>query len=610
MSAPLDPEQLRDAYEERVRRLTESVETRERWLAILSAIAVQTHGLESVEEILAVALDEILGRFGLKAAWVFMGRLQDRKLQFAAAKGVSKAYLDTVAREGLEDCLCPEVFWSGHRMEARNTTQCPRMPTIVEGLAEPVAHACIPLRFEGESRGVLNVAARPGQRFTDDELRFLETLGHQLCVAIERASHLKAERQRNLEGRAMAAINKAIGERLESTDVLAAVGRSAAEVLEADRVQVFLGSDSRHLVVARLSGLSHPELREGQAIDFALVGARAHAQAIDARTVLQVNDFQRDPRVNNDLATRWGIAAAILLPLVARDRTLGLMVVTRQYPRPWAAEQVDVAEALAAQASIAIENARLYAEARKSFQDLTDAQANLVQNQKMALLGTFASGLAHEVRNPLNSMGLQLSILERRVRRLGDSLSAELLDHAALIRGEIQRLENLVADFLLFSRTNRFQHAEGSLDDLVDEVVRLLEPEARTAGVTLRRERAGSGAIPPLPIDADKMKQVAINLVRNAVEAMPQGGEVRVVTDLAGDKARLVVSDDGPGLPPGLDVFQLFVTTKAKGTGLGLSIAQQIVSDHGGRITAESSERGAVFEVTLPLAAEGGGRRA
>ena len=98
------------------------------------------------------------------------------------------------------------------------------------------------------------------------------------------------------------------------------------------------------------------------------------------------------------------------------------------------------------------------------------------------------------------------------------------------------------------------------------------------------------------------MKQVVINLVQNAIEAMPGGGVVTVESGLVDGRATLIVKDEGPGLPEGLDVFQLFVTTKAQGTGLGLSIAQQIVLEHGGEIAASSEPgRGAVFTVNLPV---------
>jgi signal transduction histidine kinase len=227
----------------------------------------------------------------------------------------------------------------------------------------------------------------------------------------------------------------------------------------------------------------------------------------------------------------------------------------------------------------------------------------------MAVVGTFASGLAHEVRNPLNSINLQLSILERRLGRMDPGGSGELRELTGVIREEITRLDGLVGDFLQFSRTNRVQHVPQDLDVLIDEVVRLLRPEARASQVTLRRQRSGD-PMPQLRIDAERMKQVVLNLVQNAIEAMPEGGVVTIESGLVQGRAQFVVRDQGPGLPPDLDVFQLFVTTKPKGTGLGLSIAQQVVLEHGGEIAARNEAAGgAAFVVSLPTGPPDGGRQ-
>ena len=415
---------MKASYEDRVRTLADTVFQRERELTILAHVASRVHGENEVQAILDIALDEILERMDLETAWIFMGTDDERKLTLAASRGVSQRYLEEIRIDGLGECLCPEVFWSGHRMQARNTTQCPRMPDIVEGLSAPVAHACIPLRFDQQTRGVLNVAARPGQLFTEDELRFLETLGHQIGLAVERARH---------------------------------------------------------------------------------------------------------------------------------------------------------------------------------YQELREAQARSLRSEKMAVLGTFASGLAHEVRNPLNSIALQLSILDRRIGRCEPALGKEMADLSGVIREEVKRLDGLVGDFLLFSRVDRIQYQSADLEQLIDEVVRLLRPEALAAGVAIQRRR-GAEPIPPARMDGEKMKQVVMNLVRNAVEATPEGGTVTLESGLVDGRARLVVRDTGPGLPAGVDVFQLFVTTKPKGTGLGLSIVQQIVLQHGGEIVAASEPgRGACFTVTLPV---------
>jgi signal transduction histidine kinase len=420
---PPASERIQTAYEARLRELEDTAEKRERQLTILSRVAARVHGEDDVSRILEIALDEILSEMHLQTAWVFMGDERDGKLHLAAHRGVAQSYLDAIRRDGLGECLCPEVFWTGHTMQARNTVECPRMPGIVEGLHERVAHACIPLKFDGGSRGVLNVAARPGEQFDADELRFLETLGHQICLAVERARHLETERA---------------------------------------------------------------------------------------------------------------------------------------------------------------------------------AQAHIIQTEKMAMMGTFASGLAHEVRNPLNSMGLQLSLLERRTAAAG----ADTREIVGIIRAEIKRLEALVNDFLLLARTSRMSFHRADLSALADEVVRLLAPEAEAAGVRLELQHRGA-ALPEVLMDAEKMKQVVINLVRNAIEAMPGGGSVVVATQLRGERACLRVTDTGPGLPEEIDVFQLFVSTKPGGTGLGLSIAQQIVLDHGGDIQAESrKQEGTVFTVCLPLSGD------
>jgi signal transduction histidine kinase len=285
---------------------------------------------------------------------------------------------------------------------------------------------------------------------------------------------------------------------------------------------------------------------------------------------------------------------------VARKEALGLLVLTRAAARRWSEDQIDVAEALASQASIALENARLFEGARRTYRQLKEAQSRTIQAEKMAMLGTFAAGLAHEVRNPLNSISLQLSILERRTSALEQGLVGQIHGLIGIIREEVRRLENLVSDVLQFSRSSRVHYESADLGSLTDEVVRLLRPEARAAGVTLRRQRAGE-PLPPLRLDAERIKQVVINLVRNAIEAMPEGGVVTVEDGLLEGQARLVVKDTGPGLPEDLDVFQLFVTTKPKGTGLGLSIAQQIVLEHGGEISASSQPGGgASFTVWLP----------
>jgi signal transduction histidine kinase len=584
----------------RHRALEEALGKRKRELSILSAVASRVHNQEDVGVILEAALQEILSGLGLDAAWVLLADTHDGRLRMAAHQGVSPLYLREIETQGLSDCLCPEVFSSRHRMQVRNTTECPRMPTIVEGLREPVAHACIPLNFEGPSRGVLNVAARPGQLFSEDELHFLETLGRQVCLAVERARHLEAERWHDREARALGALNKAIGQSLDVQAVLAAVGQTAGDILKVGGVTIFLGSDPRELTVAHTAGPHVPPIEEGRTVDLAGPEAGLVRRALLHQKVVRIDDWSLAERQGPIPTPEWEKGASLLVPLIARKTVLGLLVLNRREPHHWGADQVEIAEALAAQASVSLENAKLYETARRAYRDLSAAQARAIQGEKLAVAGTFAAGLAHEIRNPLNSIALQLSILERRSAPLETTVARQIGDLLGVIREEVKRLDNLVGDFLKFAGSGRIQHQPAHLDALVDEVIDLLEPEARAAGVLVERQ-ASAKPFPELPLDGEKIKQVLINLLQNAIEAQPQGGRVLVKSSLGEGRARVVIKDQGPGLPAGVDVFQLFVTTKARGTGLGLAIAQQIVLEHGGEIQAESTPgEGATFTISLP----------
>jgi len=580
--------------------LRAALERRDRQLAALEAIAARVQRADTTDEILEAALREILSRMELSAAWVFLGDpASPSGLRLACQVGLAPAYLQRTRERGLDPCLCAEVFDTGRSMQARNTTQCPRMPELIDGLSGPVAHASVPLRFDGPSRGVLNVAARPGTVFLDDELRFLDTLGRQIGLAMEGARHREAERRLDRQARAMMAIDKSIGGgTLDPAAVIEAVSVTARQVLDTEQVYVLLGSDPTRVTVAHASG--EAGLATGQVVDLVAMGWQLAARALEGREAVQMDDRSSDARVNRLEAERINVASALIHPLISHGHVEGVLLMCRREPGPWSPSQREIAEALAAQAAVALENARLYQEARRAYRELRDAQSRIIQSEKMAVLGTFASGLAHEVRNPLNSIALQLSLLERRTARIDRRVAERTAELVSIIREEVRRLDGLVGDFLLFARSGQVRHQPTDIRALADEVVRLLAPEAAAAGVKLGRESAEGD--PPQPeIDAERMKQVLINLVRNGIEALDRGGSVRVVDASDGSTSWLHVRDDGPGLPQDLDVFQLFVTSKPGGTGLGLPIAQQIVHEHGGEISAESSPgRGTTFSVRLP----------
>jgi two-component system sensor histidine kinase HydH len=224
--------------------------------------------------------------------------------------------------------------------------------------------------------------------------------------------------------------------------------------------------------------------------------------------------------------------------------------------------------------------------------------------ERLAAVGTMTAGLSHEIRNPLNAAALQLSVLERRVRKLPEGQQGALIEPLSLVRDEIRRLDHILEDFLQFARPREFTPTPVEVEPLLRRVVDLLASQAEVRRVRL--ELASPVPKARLPGEEDRLRQVLINLVLNAVAATPQGGEVRIS---AGEDERQVwvtVDDTGPGVPVTLRdrIFEPFFTTKAQGSGLGLSIVHSIVTQHGGTLeVADAPGGGARFLVRLPKAA-------
>ena len=224
--------------------------------------------------------------------------------------------------------------------------------------------------------------------------------------------------------------------------------------------------------------------------------------------------------------------------------------------------------------------------------------------EKLAAVGTMTAGLSHEIRNPLNAAALQLSVLERRVRRLPGVEQGPLLEPLQLVRDEIRRLDHVLEDFLQFARPREFSPRPVDVEPVLARVLDLLAGETEARRVEVRREFE---PVPPVAGDEERLRQVVMNLALNALQAIPDGGWMRVSCHEAEEPelVEILVDDSGPGVPPEIRerIFEPFFTTKAEGSGLGLPTVHAIVAQHGGSVSVEEApEGGARFALRLPRA--------
>jgi two-component system, sporulation sensor kinase E len=259
--------------------------------------------------------------------------------------------------------------------------------------------------------------------------------------------------------------------------------------------------------------------------------------------------------------------------------------------------------------------------------DATEARQQTfeaIESERIHSLTLLAASVAHEIGNPLNALNIHLQLLTKEAKKLRhpavsstvrrlvrreakvdaevEEIARKMEHYTEVAKGEITRLDYIVTQFLQAIRPSASQLAPGSLNDVAHETLELLRPELENRGLHLKEKL--SRHLPLAPVDAGQMKQVLVNLVKNAMQAMTRGGVLTLQTGSAGDWVWVDVSDTGGGIAEDKinHIFEPFYTTKKKGTGLGLMIVQRIVRQHGGHIELESRVgQGTKFRIRLPL---------
>ncbi len=313
--------------------------------------------------------------------------------------------------------------------------------------------------------------------------------------------------------------------------------------------------------------------------------------------VREVVEMARDGPEETRIAERMAqLEAEVSLPLVSKDRLIGVLNMGHKQGREtYSHEDLEVLSTLANQAAIAIENARLY-------DNLKQSQNIIRRADRLSSLGMLTAGLAHEIRNPLVAIRTFTQLLPERY---GDVEFRNNFQAVAL--KEVDRICGLVNDLLSFARPSTPNVSAEDVNNIVESTARILETEAKENDVRIHLDLAPS--LPNISIDKEQIKQVLMNFVLNAIQAIEGGGVVELSTRLfakAGSEpfVQIGVRDSGVGIAVKdlENIFNPFFTTKKEGSGLGLSISHQIVQEHGGSIVVDSKlDEGSTFLINLPV---------
>ena len=235
-------------------------------------------------------------------------------------------------------------------------------------------------------------------------------------------------------------------------------------------------------------------------------------------------------------------------------------------------------------------------------EEAAQVETKMRENERLAAMGATVAAITHEIANPLNGMYSAVQLLELELAESGANSEEEMRSIVGDLKHETERLRSLLQDLRFLARPGRLNFKSVSVGEIAADILALESTIYRERGI--RAEADFPASLPPVRADREKLKQTLLNLCKNAAEAMPEGGQLRLRGFVQGNEVVVEVSDTGIGIPKEVDVFEIFTTTKPSGLGLGLAIVRQIVAAHGGAISYSSElSRGTVFRISIPTTA-------
>lgn len=509
-----------------------------------------------------------------------------------------------VAKEG-------EVFFSGKGVD-------PSLPPPEElALQKEGTILCgaVPLRTSERVVGVFSFWSKQKVDLTSREKKWLEAVGGQIGLALERVQLQKSYLRREREALALFQLSQATTSSLSIDTVVKIILNRVVEITESEAVWIMLYNPSQRLLeVVAARGFSDQislkslTLRPGQGV---------LGEVFEKEKLIFIPDVRKDHRlVYRDETERSGITSMIGIPLIVKGKAIG--AIGLYSPKSVAEgriqqERLDFLTTIASQVAIAIDNVKLYQDLEQKVTELRRLQGQLIQTEKLSAIGELVSGVAHEINNPLTSVvGFTQLLLETtenpRDREFLEKIFSEAMSCSEIIR-----------NLLTFARRHPAEKSYNNINDIVRKALELKRYQLETDGVEIIENL--SDAIPPVWVDPHQMQQVFFNIIHNAHQALLEKKKLSTSSlrlTIASESRNGLVSlsfhDTGPGILPDVlpKVFEPFFTTKevGVGTGLGLSISYGIVKEHGGEILIENLfGEGVTFIVTFPINGQGRDRR-
>ena len=529
----------------------------------------------------------------------------DPVIRFVALRGLSTQMTEHRPehwRDGTTPAAIAErrPVWSPDLLSDKAFTLKPATRRLIETEGYR-AVLSVPLLAGTRTLGAIVMYRNTPGPFSDDDVDLLQVFAAQASVALENAELYRQAEQRRREAEVMTELARDINASLDPDTVLQRVAQGARDLCRADFSRIAL-READGTTRFRYSPGARVDSWQGFRID---PGKGTGGQVLLTGQPFRTEDYLADPRISKDYAASAiaeGAVAEMVVPIRSQDDVQGLLYVTNRARRSFTDHDEAILTRLANYAGAAIQNARLYEELRQAHERLERSQSSLVQTERLRALGEMAAGVAHDFNNLL---AVILGRTELLIRRGSDP---DTLHGLELVRRAAQDGADTVRRIQEFTRTRQTRPFERvDVAEIVRETVELNRPrwkdEAQSRGV--RYDVIVDGEAPPIAGRPEELREVFANLLKNALEAMPEGGTCQLRIGAGPETVAISISDTGVGMPPEVQhrVFEPFFTSKGpRGTGLGLAVSWSIVNRHGGTIEVRSAPgAGTTFVVRLPI---------
>ncbi len=452
----------------------------------------------------------------------------------------------------------------------------------------------------------------------------------EMLMAIDRAlaeSRLQQEKSQLSQGIVQA--NRQLEQRVRELRILYSIGKSVTSLLDPGKVLnriveagvyitgaeegslLLLDEETGELYMRAARGLGEKHARGFRLkVEDSIAG-----QVVRTGEPIMVRTKEDEEKLK--VKTDYLVNSLLNVPLKVQDKVIGVLSMdNRSTDHPFKENDLYLLSALADYAAIAIENARLYEELRRfaseleqrveqRTEELRKAQEQLLQAEKLAAIGQLAAGVAHEINNPIGVILGFAQVISKKLTE-DDPLSNPL----ATVEKEALRCKSIVQNLLDFARRSEPALRPINVNTVLEATCALVEHKFSSQNVEIIKGYDPN--LPEIMADENQLQQVFVNIILNAFQAMPGGGELRITTRRMGSEVQILFSDTGVGISPEnlKRIFDPFFTTKevGQGTGLGLSVSYGIIEQHNGTIEVESRVGvGSTFTIKLPLPGEGRG---